>query len=201
MAKNYDVELTFTEALLGTAPLDKEIYTTYIAEKKADLASDDLNDEVDTLNEDKGVTGFHTDPDGHPFLYNYMIRGFFKDACGMLRRSKETRSSKITAYKKIIDGLVFVYPRHIHLHMPKGLVTGILERPLRAQTPQGERVALSKSESAPIGTKIKFRIKVIDTKTIDLEQLEEWLDYGQDRGLGQWRNGGYGTFEYTIAEA
>ena len=31
--------------------------------------------------------------------------------------------------------------------------------------------------------------------------LEEWLTYGSDRGLGQWRNGGYGAFRYEIWEA
>ena len=26
----------------------------------------------------------------------------------------------------------------------------------------------------------------------------EWLDYGQLRGLGQWRNSGKGRFRYTL---
>jgi hypothetical protein len=28
--------------------------------------------------------------------------------------------------------------------------------------------------------------------------LKEWLDYGALRGLGQWRNAGYGAFTYEV---
>jgi len=191
----YRVTLTFTEPLLGTAPMDADVYTNYIAEKKADLTPDELNDEVDSLNEDKGVTGFHAQ-DGRPFLYDYMIRGFFKDACGMLRRAQGTASSKLTAYKRIIDGLVFVDERRIFLELAEPLTT--LERPLRAQTAQGERVAPAKSECAPAGATASFTVTVLDDKSVPETTLCEWLDYGRRRGLGQWRNGGYGRFTYEL---
>ena len=31
--------------------------------------------------------------------------------------------------------------------------------------------------------------------------VEEWLDYGIQRGTGQWRNSGKGRFKYEIIEA
>lgn len=192
----YRIKLTFTEPILGTAPMDKEIYTNYIADK---TTVDNGMEEVETINEDKGKTGFHRNADGQPALYDYVIKGFFKDACGMLRRVTKSGSAKLTAYKKIIDGLVFVEPRLIPFQMA-GEMT-VLERPLRAQTAQGERVALAYSESIPAGSSIEFDLLILDDKSVTQELLEEWFDYGRLRGLGQWRNASYGRFTYTIAEA
>ncbi len=116
----------------------------------------------------------------------------------MLRRASGTRSSKVTAYKKVIDGLVFVTPRKIPLVLPEGAEMGVLERPLRAQTARGERVALARSDTCPPGTTLEFTVTVLGKVTKVL--LSEWLDYGALRGLGQWRNGGYGRFEYELTK-
>lgn len=191
----YRITLTFTEPLLGTVPKDPEIYSSHVMSKAA-LSDEQIAEELRSIEvvEEKGWTGFHQD-DGHPFLYDYVLKGFLKDACGMLRRATGTRSSKLNAYKKVIDGLVFVEPRKIPLEL-KDQKLGVLERPLRAQTAQGERVALARSDYAPAGTEITFELTILGQVPMTL--LEEWLDYGKLRGLGQWRNGGYGAFVYTI---
>ena len=53
---------------------------------------------------------------------------------------------------------------------------GDCQRPLRAQTAQGERVSLANSEEIPAGSTCEFEILLMD------ESLEnavlEWLDYG-----------------------
>jgi hypothetical protein len=191
--QTYQIELTFTEALLGTVAKDTEIYTNFIASK-----GENTVDEIGTVPDpEQGVTGFHT-VDGNPILYDYVIKGFFKDACSMLRRERGTLSGNLPAFKKVIDGLVFVKPRQITLRLPDGANLGKLERPLRAQTAQGERVALACSESAPAGTWLAFTLTAGGGVSTAL--LREWLDYGALRGLGQWRNGGYGTFTYTLEE-
>ena len=141
------------------------------------------------------MTVFPKDEDGTPILWDYQVKGFFKDACGMLARLKgQTESSKLKAYKKVIDGLVFVGPRSIKLN-PAGEI-GVCQRPLRANTMQGERVALASSEELPAGTTADFEIILLD------ESLEavvrEWLDYGALRGIGQWRNSGKGRFSYEV---
>lgn len=197
--KTYRVKVEFTEPILGTVPKNKEIYRDFIA-SKATLDDEALAEELDTVEhaEESGWTGFHTD-EGGPFLYDYVLKGFFKDACSMLRRVPGTRSKAITAYKKIIDGLIFTKPRKIHFELPEGVGLGVLERPLRAQTAQGERVALARSDTAPAGTKLAFDLQIVGG--VELADLAEWLDYGAIRGLGQWRNAGYGTFTYAIEEA
>ena len=193
----YQVTLTFSEPLLGTAPMDKEIYSTYIADQRvANGAGDFPHDEVDSIQEDKGKTGFHRDAEGTPILYDYMIKGFFKDTCGMLSRVDGTDSKKLKAYKKIIDGLVFIYPRQIPIKVVGEIAT--LERPLRAQTAQGERVALAASEMIGVGSSVEFIVDALEDKIVTLDLLKEWFNYGKYRGLGQWRNASYGRFTYTL---
>lgn len=195
LTTTYAVELELLTPLLGTVPKDPEVYSTYIASKGTDN-----EDEMDTIPVDpeaKGWTGFHQNGAG-PFLYDYIIKGFFKDACGMLRRAKGSQSSKIRAYKKVIDGLVFVEPRQIPIDLSGDI--GMVERPLRAQTAQGERVALARSDSAPEGSRIAFTLTIYGTD-VNEKLLTEWLTYGVRRGLGQWRNSGMGRFEVVRFEA
>lgn len=191
----YQVTLKFTTDILGTVPMNKEIYVDYIASK--DGAPPSAAEEADTIAlEDKGKTGFHRGTDGIPFLYDYVIKGFLKDACGMLWRVEDSLSKKVKAYKRIIDGLIFVDERHIPFVMAGEI--GELQRPLRAQTAQGERIALAFSETIPCGSGITFGLDVLDDKSVPEELLREWFDYGRYRGLGQWRNGSYGRFTYEL---
>ena len=191
----YKVKLTFTEPILGTVPKDPDVYAAHIATRAA-LDDEQIAEELATVEkmEEKGWTGFHK-MDNAPFLYDYVIKGFFKDVCGMLRRATGTKSSRLTAYKKVIDGLVFVKERRIPINLNGGEMD-VLERPLRAQTAQGERVCLARSDSCPVGASIEFTLLIVGKLKQPI--IEEWLDYGQLRGLGQWRNGGYGRFEYEI---
>jgi hypothetical protein len=192
----YKVELTFTEPILGTVPKDPEIYAGYIATKAA-LTDEQVAEELATVEkvEEKGWTGFHQ-LDGKPILYDYVLKGFAKGACGALRRVKGTESIKIRAYKKIIDGLVFVTPRRIPLVLPEGEEMGVLERPLRAQTAQGERVTLARSDTCPVGTTLEFTVMILGQVSEAL--LREWLDYGALLGLGQWRSASFGRFSYQM---
>ena len=191
--QTYRVELTFTEPLLGTVPLNREMYADYIANR---VEGKDILDEIGTIEEatEKGTTGFHRLA-GTPAIYDYAAKGLLKDAAGMLRRVPGTLSAKLTAYRKIIDGLVFITPRLIPLTV-NGEV-GILERPLRAQTAQGERVSLARSEMAPIGSTLAFTVQVLG-KDVTEDTLREWLDYGSLRGMGVWRNAGWGRYAYVL---
>lgn len=191
------IRVTTTEEMLGSQPGDPEIHKTYIASKAPDAAS--LEDEIAAMGEeavlDRQMTVFPRHG-GEPVLYDYQIKGFFKDACGALRRAAGTESAKMKAYKKEIDGLIFVSPRHIPIRFDGGM--GDCQRPLRASTPQGDRVALAHSESIPAGAVMEFDVLLLG-KGLKKAVLE-WLDYGKLRGLGQWRNSGKGRFEYEVVE-
>jgi hypothetical protein len=193
------VTLTLTQELLGTASANPKLYGDFIQSKRPeDAATDDETATLPPVEEEiaKNTTVFHRDTDGRPFLYDYTIKGFFKDACAMLRRSDDDAplSKKLKAFKKEIDGLIFVEPRQIVLELPDdGDKMGICERPLRAQTALGERIALARSETVPVATKLTFTILAL--KNLEGE-IREWLAYGVFRGLGQWRNSGKGRFTY-----
>jgi len=191
--KELKVRITFTEEILGTASNDPEIHDEYIASKAPDAPSREEEVAALGVNEviEKSMTVFPRTPSGKPFLYDYQMKGFFKDSCGMLARLKgESESSKLKAYKKIIDGLVFVEPRMIPFEF-EGKI-GTCQRPLRAQTAQGERIALANSETIPAGAHVDLTIITLDPA--HEAAVREWLDYGKLRGIGQWRNSGKGRF-------
>jgi len=180
------IRLRLTEPMLGTVPKDPEVYKSYIETKKPESVNEDEHLTVDKI-EEKGWTGFHKD-EGGLFIYDYMIRGFLKNAGNILKDGL-----KIKNIKSKIDNVVFVFPRRIYLGTPKP--DGVLERPLRAITMQGPRVSLARSEYVNAGTEIEFEITILPNKEITDDTIRELLLYGQYCGLGQFRNGSYGRFE------
>lgn len=192
--KRIKVKLTFTESILGTCPANEEIYREYIGSKSPD--ADTIEEEVAALGEDavaeKAMTVFPRNKDGVPFVYDYQIKGFFKDTCGGLRKVSSTKSAKIKAFKKEIDKLIFPFPREIVFENYNPI--GECQRPLRASTPMGERVSLAISEEIPAGATITFEI-VLHCDEHEAA-VREWLDYGCYSGLGQWRNSGKGRFTW-----
>lgn len=189
--KELKVRITTTEEMLGTASANPEIHREFIASNAPDAES--LEEEVASVGVDevfeKGMTVFPR-KDGKAIAWDYQWKGFFKDACGSLRKVSGSECSKIKAYKKEIDGLIFVEPRAIPIQFEGEI--GICQRPLRGQTAQGERIALASSESIPAGAVMEFAVKMLcDSHE---KMVREMLDYGALRGFGQWRNSGKGRF-------
>lgn len=210
--KTLEFKVNFQEGILGTCPANEDIYRDFIGSKAPDAQS--VEEEVAALGVDgvaeKGMTVFPRNAEGKPFIYDYQIKGFFKDACKMLKSVPGTEASKLGWYKSVIDGLVFVSPREIILD---GELT-TCQRPLRAETMQGPRVALAMSEEVK-NASCEFEVNVLtdkygkkkkakgdedgdgDTGEVDMIKLiREIMDYGRWRGIGQWRNSGKGSFLY-----
>lgn len=198
------IRVTLTDEMLGTNPGNKEVHEAFINSKAPDAET--REQELEHLPAEEMIknemTVFYRTNDGAPAMACYHLYGFFKSACGFLRKVKGTKSEKIKAYKKAIDGLIKVYPdaadptgRYIELHIPDGGSIGSCQRPLRAQTMQGERVALANSETVPAGTWFECDIIAFDDSL--WAQIEEWLDYGKFNGLGQWRSSGKGSFVWA----
>jgi len=190
-SKTFNVKIQLTEDMLGTAP-DPAVYSLYIATKAP--AGTDTQDEVETLAEleERGITRFHADENGL-FIYNYMIVGFLKSAANCLKEQLA-----IKALKSKIENFVFVSPRKITLG--KTAPDGVLERAKQLQTAQGPRTALGKSEKVNAGLILTFQIKILDHKEVDEKVIQDLLAYGELKGLGQWRGGGYGAFEVLSFE-
>lgn len=200
--KDIKVRVDFFEKVLGSASNNKDIHADYIASKAPDAKTKE--EEIAAIGvdgyEEKSMTVFPRTDDGAPMFWDYQIRGFFKDSCSALQRCKgeeiSKESCKIKAYKKVIDGCIFVEPRQIPIHIPEGGEIKLLQRPLRGQTAQGERIALATSETVPADSWIEFTVRCLSDAHEKV--VMEWLDYGKYKGLGQWRNAGFGRFNYTV---
>ena len=190
--KEKDVTIELITDFWGTIPMNKEIFSDFIGSKKPpesnDAGKDQEAPEVDTVEqmEKKGTTGFHKDEQG-VFIFDYMIKGFLKNAANILKGAKHL---DLKAARSKVVNQVFVLPRKIYIAEE---VDGTIERPLRAQTMQGPRVRLAKSEFIKAGTRISFKIKWLeeDFRWKDIEML---LAYGELQELGQNRGGGFGRF-------
>lgn len=195
--KNMRVRITFTESILGSSPADTEIYTRFIASKapEGSRTMEEVESIKDVDKEDAPLptlTVFGRNQEGKPVIWDYQIRGLFKEAAGGLKKVDGTLSSKCKAFKKQVDNLIFIKERMIPLNF-EGKMT-YCQRPLRAQTMQGERVSLACSEEIPAGATAEFTVQCfIDS---DIEWVKELLTYGSFKGLGQWRNASHGRFTW-----
>lgn len=191
-----NIKLTFVESILGSMPADPAVYTKYIAEKAPAewLKDEEVEDAEKFADPDKNVTVFPQDSQGL-FLYNYHLKGFVKEAGNTLKDQL-----KIKNLRSKIDNYVFIEPRKIYLTRPGGQIIteedDILERPLRGKTMQGERITLVASERVRPPVEIEFEIQLLQHPEIRLDTLREILNYGMFKGIGQWRNGGWGKFKW-----
>ena len=202
---NMDFRFRFKREILGTANQNPDVHWDYRlsqAIKEAGLSRERAEAELEAHRKafnaadekEKSITAFFRDEVG-PYLWDYQIRGFLKEAIKILKGIPGTECSKVTYNKTLVDNLVFVYPVKLYLWLPKDKELGLLTRPLRADTPKGQIVALTTSESAPAGTMIDFSLKLNDPKYE--AAIMEAFGYGVDKGLGQWRNSGRGSFDFA----
>lgn len=182
-----------------------------VRQELEDVMNADPNQEVA-----KGKTVFPRNDKGEPILFDYQVKGFFKSACGYLRTVPESESHNYKSYRSRIDQGIFVYSdagkahmafdsgvmedkevREIVIHSDKPV--GDCQRPLRASTPQGDRVAISDSDSIAAGAWMIFDIVSLGGEK-DREMIEEWLDYGAFNGIGGWRNARHGSFIWEYVD-
>lgn len=204
--------ITGVQDLLGSSPLSKQVYSEYIktkAQKSQDptrVAFNMQNAESDTEDipdmEEK-MTGFYRDGNSNvPVLKGYQVKGFLKAAANTLKGQLGLKqaTSKIDKYVFIKEEKIYFYRDGEKIEDPEGT----LERPLRAETMQGPRVALACSEVIKEGYQCEFTVVVLEnegtkqSKAIDMDMICTLLSYGQYNGLLQWRNAGYGSF--TVEE-
>jgi hypothetical protein len=194
-------KLTFTEESLGTCPGNKEIMTEFVATKNPNGVSQDELDASPDIEEDirKAATFFARDPQGVPSFWDYQIKGWIKGGVlamitGGVCTQESLKKVGLTKYlyKRTIDLCVFVGPRMIPIQTTEPVY--FIERPLRAETQKGERMALARSEAVAAGSSIEFTLSVMRK---DLWDAIEWiLAFGEYQGISQWRNSGKGRFTW-----
>ena len=97
------VRVTFFEEVLGTCANDPEIHDNFIAHNAPDAPS--RAEEIEALGTgeviERGMTVFPRMEDKlTPFIWDYQIKGFFKDSCSALRSVQGSESKKIKADKR-----------------------------------------------------------------------------------------------------
>ena len=196
--KTVEVKVQLTEEMLGTASGNKELHSAFIASKAPDakkreeeIAAIGVDAEID-----KTMTVFPKDQNGDPVIWNYQIEGFLKEAFGTLKNVDDSPCHKMTSYKKKVDNYIFVVERSIRL-CDKELI-GNCQRPLRAETMQGPRVALANSETVPAGTEFIFHVTFLDESL--MKATKAAFEYGLFKGFGQWRNSAKGRFKLLSFE-
>lgn len=191
------VKLTFNENLLGSLPADEAVLTRFVSSKApAPWLEAEEGDVLPEYTQDRGLTVFPQDENGL-FLWNYQFKGFLKEAGNILKEQL-----KIKNLRSKIDNYVFVHPRRLYLQRNGVNILepdGVLERPLRGQTAKGPRVSLVGSEIVNVPVTLDATIEVLRGE-VTIKTIKAILDYGKLKGLGQWRNGGFGTFTWSELE-
>ena len=175
--------LTTVEAMLGTASNNKEIHSEFIASHAPDAKSREEEIEAVGVEEtiEKGMTVFPRNKDGQPILWDYQIKGFFKDACSSQRKIKGSKNQSV---QKKIDGLIFIEEREILIQTKEPI-----ESCWRFASADSARWIKTVWRAAKkIGSCGScYGIFYYSNVGWSCAGGEEWLSYGKLRGLGQWR--------------
>lgn len=203
------VEARLLEPMLGTAPADPDIYKSFIATKKAKadkLAGKEAEAVTEVISKEelallpvlddsnKGVTVFRRNKTGL-ILMDFMARGFLKESATAISGTWGV-NSKIDKWIHVQERQIPLLRNGVQIEKPDD----IFERPLRAMTMQGPRVALAASEIIKPPVEFSFHMLLLplglDDKKgkLSFEEILSWLEYGILNGFGQWRSGGYGRF-------
>lgn len=215
--KKWKIRLNFVRDILGGQPADPEIKRSYIKAKmisgktglSGSVATEKIESEIENANrdesirdiDDKSITVFYRDENGRPCISDVQLRGFVKDAFafvarenGLLQKKDGSNYSGDAKYKKWIGDRI-MFDRQYYVLAEN--VDGIMERPLRAETQMGPRVAITASEliKGP-GRSIAFSLTTTDD--VDKSLMDQILSRGMFRGIGQWNNAQWGTFEFEL---
>lgn len=197
------VRLTGITPILGSVPMSKEIFDKFIATKakteaeKQGAASDSTFVRED---EEEKATQFYRNHKGELVLRGYQIKGFLKEALYVLRDSLGITNAKSKADNYVfIDSTILIKREGQTVTRPDGF----FQRPLKAMTMQGPRISLASSEQLDPEWVLEFTITLLTgvkgtpkSKALDMDMIREALDYGELKGLLQFRNGGFGSFTW-----
>ena len=198
------------EALLN------KIQETYGIKLTDEQKRDALAGRLETLKETfkeietTGVTIFYWNEElKRPMIGAHMVYGFLKAAAESHMRTLTKKEQKAGTILRSCSYTQSIINQHVKAEtrfltfdrdLKRSDDSSIYheQRPLRANTAQGPRVSLAKSEVVPAGAKLDFILKVLPNSPLTFEALLTLFGYGQLKGLGQWRNADWGQFECEV---
>lgn len=155
----------------------------------------------------KGTTVFFWNKElQRPMIGDHMIYGFLKASAEAIGSTMEKKNGTVLRSVSWTQGKI-----NQHIRISAQFITFdkdlkreengkpvYSQRSLRANTAQGPRVSLAKSEVVEAGAKLRFILKVLRDSPITEDVLHTLFSYGEFSGLGQWRNAGNGMFSYEL---
>jgi len=152
-------------------------------------------------------TAFASDAGGL-YIDAYVVQSFLKAAAAALKLKVPGKSANVWANRDL-QLLTWIFAPHsddLRLYLDRDgkriqMADGLLERPLRAETPTGSRVSIAVSEELVLPIGCNFRIDVLAGCRIARDQFKHLLDYGRFQGISQWRGSGHGRFTYEFYDA
>lgn len=190
--------------ILGAQSADPKVRSAYIGKKAATLEK--CQEEEAMLPEDveKMNLSVFLRSDGALCVQDYVIKGFLKEALAALKAD----IGVLNAASKV-DNYVSISPAYLVFTRggePIKNPDEIYERPLRAMTMQGPRVSVTASETIHPAWSLDFDLELIHntgspkSRALTFEAIDEAMEYGRFKGLGQWRNAQNGRFTFTSCE-
>lgn len=191
--------------ILGAQSADPKVRSAYIGKKAATLEK--CQEEEAMLPEDveKMNLSVFLRCDGALCLQDYVIKGFLKEALTTIKAD----IGVLNAASKV-DNYVSISPAYLVFSRNGSTISApdeIYERPLRAMTMQGPRVSVTASETIHPAWALDFDIELLHntgtpkSRALTFEAIDAAMEYGQFKGLGQWRNAQNGRFTFTVSEA
>lgn len=185
--------------ILGAQAANPAVRSEFIASKAASLAKGEEETAMlpDENLDKKNLTVFLRDGEAL-CLADYVVKGFLKEALSALKSQ-----IGIASVTSKVDNYILVTPAYLRFKKNGKEVTApddIFERPLRALTMQGPRVSVTASEIIEAGWELEFDLTLLEnpatpkSKALTFDVIDQALEYGSFKGLGQWRNGQNGRF-------
>jgi hypothetical protein len=197
MYDEFELKITLTERMLGTIPRDREVLAQHVMDQK-EAKGDEIPPRTPEDQEQRAWTTFYVDENELPVLFDYQLKGFLKEAANDIKDVAGPNETKIASLRSHVERSVFILPRMTPLQDTPVGDNQMIERPLRAMTQQGPRVTVVRSDYIEAGQTYTFKLLVLKKSKITEEVLLKILSRGQLKGLGQWRNGGYGRFDAEL---
>lgn len=195
--------------------IEKEIQRRLADDEKEKLLSEDAKDfMLELLGETTDLSSqvFLKCKEGYPYLGTQVVKGFLKSSSEAISRTRTgkngTFNRSAAASSKYINQYLIASPIYFFdakndkkrkdIKRDDDGNAVYLERPLRAETAKGSRIALASSEIIESPCVAKFTISIFgdELNPLTINDLKDNFAYGVMVGFSAWRGSGqYGRFE------
>lgn len=139
----------------------------------------------------------YVDDDGYLFIPSRQIKSSIKTAIDLA--DMKIRKSKIKAMK-LIDQLVFIEPRDIHIMRGKKNLTAddvyLFDAPTKVTQGKMEKIVVVRNAAIKSGYELEFELRIFADNILDMSFLDEAIKNSELlSAIGGKRNQGFGKYE------